>query len=369
MALRGALLIAAGIGVALFAFAPWREASSPPPDSARIAPASTPPASTPPAASPEAASTPPAEPDQVAAAAPPAVSGDPSGDAAAPDAATAAPEPAPAAGPSLDVARIEPDGSALFAGVATPDSEVEIRIGAQVIARARAGVDGGFVAYGVAPPGAGLQRLDLVEVDRDGATTQADAPVLIAPPAPQDPDTPADAPPTPPTLVQLRPDGAAVVQAARRPSDQPVTLDLVSYAEDGALEISGRAEGLRVVRVYANALLIAETRATADGRWTTRASAALAPGSYTLRVDAVADDGSVRGRVTSPFRREAGGLGAGPGEIVVQPGDTLWAIAENRYGSGVRYSVIYQANSARIRDPDLIFPGQVFTIPEPEAPR
>jgi len=28
--------------------------------------------------------------------------------------------------------------------------------------------------------------------------------------------------------------------------------------------------------------------------------------------------------------------------------------------------VIYQANAARIRNPDLIYPGQIFAVPDPE---
>jgi nucleoid-associated protein YgaU len=49
--------------------------------------------------------------------------------------------------------------------------------------------------------------------------------------------------------------------------------------------------------------------------------------------------------------------------VVVQPGHSLWRIARRTYGDGVRYHVIYQANSEQIRDPDLIYPGQVFVMP------
>ena len=50
--------------------------------------------------------------------------------------------------------------------------------------------------------------------------------------------------------------------------------------------------------------------------------------------------------------------------VIVQPGNSLWRIARRVYGRGLRYSVIYQANRERIRDPDLIYPGQIFTIPD-----
>jgi nucleoid-associated protein YgaU len=47
----------------------------------------------------------------------------------------------------------------------------------------------------------------------------------------------------------------------------------------------------------------------------------------------------------------------------VQPGFTLWAIAEANFGDGVRYVQVFEANRDKIRDPNLIYPGQVFTVP------
>ena len=41
----------------------------------------------------------------------------------------------------------------------------------------------------------------------------------------------------------------------------------------------------------------------------------------------------------------------------------LWRIARRTYGQGTRYTVIFEANRARIQDPDLIYPGQVFNLP------
>ena len=52
--------------------------------------------------------------------------------------------------------------------------------------------------------------------------------------------------------------------------------------------------------------------------------------------------------------------------VTVQPGFTLWQIARENYGEGVLYVRVYQANRDQIRDPDLIYPGQVFTVPDAE---
>ncbi|THD85810.1 LysM peptidoglycan-binding domain-containing protein [Aliigemmobacter aestuarii] len=54
-----------------------------------------------------------------------------------------------------------------------------------------------------------------------------------------------------------------------------------------------------------------------------------------------------------------------PLTVTVQPGFTLWRIARENFGDGVMYVQVFEANRDKIRDPDLIYPGQVFTIPKP----
>jgi nucleoid-associated protein YgaU len=51
---------------------------------------------------------------------------------------------------------------------------------------------------------------------------------------------------------------------------------------------------------------------------------------------------------------------------VVSRGDSLWRISRRIYGHGIRYTVIYDANQDQIRNPDLIYPGQVFVLPNDE---
>ena len=47
----------------------------------------------------------------------------------------------------------------------------------------------------------------------------------------------------------------------------------------------------------------------------------------------------------------------------VQKGDTLWKIAKQFYGNGIQYPKIVSANSDKIKNPNLIYPGQTFSIP------
>lgn len=47
----------------------------------------------------------------------------------------------------------------------------------------------------------------------------------------------------------------------------------------------------------------------------------------------------------------------------VVKGDTLWAIAKKFYGNGSQYPKIANANKDKVKNPNLIYPGQVLTIP------
>ena len=55
--------------------------------------------------------------------------------------------------------------------------------------------------------------------------------------------------------------------------------------------------------------------------------------------------------------------GVSGGTHIVERGDTLWAIAETRYGDARLWPRIYRANQERIRNPDLIYPGAQITVP------
>ncbi|TVQ53875.1 MAG: hypothetical protein EA355_12620 [Rhodobacteraceae bacterium] len=263
--------------------------------------------------------------------------------------------------PALDVIRIESDGAAMVAGTAPPGARIIVRVDGRAVAETVADARGEFVAFFDAPAGADVRRVDVAAADGGGIETAA-APVFVA-------TTDGEAAQgREPVVLQAGADGVSLVQPPPMEPGVTMTLDLVSYEPGGALRLEGRADPLRFLRIYADARLIAETAADADGRWAAVVEAGLPPGRHTLRVDALGADGAVVARSESPFERpETDVSQLAAGEIVVQPGASLWRIAEEIYGRGARYTVIYDANRDRIVDPDLIFPGQIFSLPAPAA--
>jgi nucleoid-associated protein YgaU len=140
--------------------------------------------------------------------------------------------------------------------------------------------------------------------------------------------------------------------------------------------LAGAGTAGAVVRAYVDDRFAEEAEVAPDGRWSMQLDD-VAEGIYRLRIDQLAADGRVASRVETPFQRDyprpppprpggAAGPGAGSGTVAVtvQPGNNLWTLARAHYGSGVRYTQIFTANREQIRDPDLIYPGQIFNIPE-----
>jgi nucleoid-associated protein YgaU len=143
-----------------------------------------------------------------------------------------------------------------------------------------------------------------------------------------------------------------------------ITLDSISYTENSSTELAGRARLANTVRIYLNNMLESEVGVNESGAW--KASLSDIPsGVYTLRLDELDQNGSVEGRLELPFKREEEELikSMGEGSITVQPGNSLWRIARKYYGKGVQYVEIFDRNSHLIKDPDLIYPGQVFSLP------
>ncbi len=143
-----------------------------------------------------------------------------------------------------------------------------------------------------------------------------------------------------------------------------VSVDTVDYDETGKLSISGRASPNSLVQVYLDNGFIGRALAGQDQIWTLSPEAWVEPGLYTLRADHVNEAGKVLQRVEFPFSR-AEPLTEMTADtfVIVQPGNSLWRLARRAYGSGIQYTVIFEANVDQIKNPDLIYPGQLFALP------
>lgn len=204
----------------------------------------------------------------------------------------------------------------------------------------------------------------------------ADAPAPVAQTEP--PSEPLQAAPRQAPAVLLAGEaGVRALQKGGGPAGlaDAVVVDVISYRPDGAVQLAGQARPGSFVRLYLNNEPRGAVSVAGDGRWN-QVLGDVEPGIYTLRADQLDQSGAVTARFETPFQREAvadlaraGAPGTGQDRVsvvTVQPGFTLWGIARESYGDGILYVKVFEANREQIRDPDLIYPGQVFKVPAPD---
>ncbi|XDZ66795.1 LysM peptidoglycan-binding domain-containing protein [Alphaproteobacteria bacterium LSUCC0684] len=129
------------------------------------------------------------------------------------------------------------------------------------------------------------------------------------------------------------------------------------------LAVSGNSTGGITANLTVNDVSVA---ADLDDRGMFAAVADIDPDaeSFRLRVELKGDGGEVLARASLRLSRAQIQQSLGNNSLlVVQRGDALWRIAYRTYGEGIRYIDIYRKNQKQIDDPDLIYPDQVFVIP------
>ena len=254
--------------------------------------------------------------------------------------------------PAFDLVRVDEDGSAIIAGSAKPNSEVRLLVDGKELETAETDASGAFAILTTIPSSEKPLELQLEDVN-DSNIKSADTVLII-------PNKEAEA--SGPKIIIAESDGKIIVQEQNdiAPKIQPLSLDTINYAASGDVILAGRASSEQIVRVYVDNKPVVLGEVT-DGKWNFEIPN-IEEGIYTLRVDAINNEGKVVDRVESPFQRVIREME--DGQATIQPGFTLWKLAELKYGFGMRYVQIFEANRDSIKDPDLIYPGQVFQIPE-----
>ncbi|MGP1356398.1 LysM peptidoglycan-binding domain-containing protein, partial [Roseicyclus sp.] len=159
--------------------------------------------------------------------------------------------------------------------------------------------------------------------------------------------------------------------AAPPAAQTEVRLDAIAYDLEGGVVLSGRGPADGQVQILLDNRPIELGEIGPGGNWSLDLPD-VDPGTYTLTVAQLSPEGEIEARVDTPFLREDPAriaaspmlVEAGVSVITVQPGFTLWGIAEANFGEGIAYVQIFEENRGAIRNPDLIFPGQIFRLPD-----
>jgi nucleoid-associated protein YgaU len=276
--------------------------------------------------------------------------------------------------PSFDIVKVGPAGTAVIAGRAEPGSKVTVRDGDRVIGAVTADRRGEWVLVPDQPIGPGDRLLSLdASGPKDGGTVKSEETVAlsISPPKPGGKEETALAVVLPrngngAARVLQRPDGSLPSSQGTPSADKPLALsmDALEYDDQGRAVISGRASPGATVQIYAGNQSLATATADAAGEWSATSTRAVGPGRVELRLDQLGKDARVVQRIVVPLAQAAAAELIPGQSYTVQPGNNLWQISRRTYGAGTRYLIIYSANLGQIRDPEHIYPGQVFRLPK-----
>ena len=139
----------------------------------------------------------------------------------------------------------------------------------------------------------------------------------------------------------------------------------IHFDETGHVSIHGQAVLGNKVRLSIDGNLINSVNINENGKWRFTSLFKLSYGQHFLNAILIDKYNNELDRISLPFLRAKIPEGLLPEDyIIIKPGDMLWKISYRLYGSPWRYVEIYNANKDQISNPDLIFPGQIFTIPD-----
>jgi nucleoid-associated protein YgaU len=245
---------------------------------------------------------------------------------------------------TIDTIAYAPDGAVLLSGRGQADAGVRLYLDNAAKMDAPVGADGKWaVTLPETAPGIYTLRVDQVAADgtvtsrfetpfkRETLAALAQAAGQVAPEVVLDPAPAVVA--AAPAVVEPAPEPVAVAAPAVVPAPEPVV----------------------VVEAAPEAVIAPAPAAVAA------AEPAAKPAPEAV---VAAEPAPEAGAVTEPVAAVAAPAVVAPVTITVQPGFTLWGIADSMMGDGVMYVQVFEMNRDKIRNPDLIYPGQVFVVPQ-----
>jgi len=316
------------------------------------------------------------------------------------------PNATPAAPLTIDLARVKPDGAAVFAGTAAPNAKIRIFEGDILLGETITNANGEWVIVLEKSLAAGQHLISVAMERSDGTTEMADrslaveiyqdtetkplvallpetateVPVLIQSPDDVDKAKPA-ATASGSIVADAAKADAAMLEKAEPAPAKPQANNQIAASQIAALApsaivwrdasrilISGTSRGGVRVTVNDAKGQFGEALVLADGAWQVAGSLDMDIAVNQLRFALFDDANQIIARYDLPVKARdlAKGQDGSP-LVVVNKGDMLWRIAYHQLGEGVKYVDIVRRNQQDIADPDLIYPKQIFAVPQSSA--
>jgi len=278
--------------------------------------------------------------------------------------------------PKADILKVGPDGSFIIAGKGKPNSTISLLEKGNKINSVVSDESGSWVIVSKDNLESGDNLLIINQDNIDGTSTQSKEIYVTKIDKKNE---------TKPLVIEIINDDGGKLSIIQSPSikklESNVYNDLnlsekqinkknvfkiqsVSFSQDGSLSIQGIANYGSNIEILVNKNF-SSIFLKNKPEWVFNSSYKLEYGMHKLVANLKSLDNIILDSITLPFMRSEMPTGTIPDNyVLIKPGDMLWTISYKIYGNPLKYIEIYKENKDQISNPDLIFPGQVFSIPK-----
>ena len=251
----------------------------------------------------------------------------------------------------FDIVRLDPSGDLIIAGKTEPNIVVDIYDGNQKLTSVLSDTHGDWVWVSEKKIDNGLKRFNLKHSDSEGKIINSDENIIIFFEKTEKQK-----------VVKIRDKGEVGIEILNNNQGvRGLALDSSEHFDNEKLRLKGRSIPNAEIQIFISKKLIGKSIADAQGNWEFSINEIVFE-NYDLEIKSTFENNILslkteilNGKIDSKIFFEK--------EIIVENGNSLWRIARKTLGGGILYAEIYKNNKKIINDPDLIFPGQVFKIP------
>ena len=277
--------------------------------------------------------------------------------------------------PEIDIIKVSPDGSFVIAGKGQPNSNINILNKGDLIDSSIVDSDGNWVVVSKENLKTGDNLISIDQINNNGLVLRhkqlfitkidehkKDQPLVISVPNKNGANI---------SIIQqssekqkiYKVENDLVIQKKIKSNKKIFNVKTIFFNENGFVSIKGKVNFGKKIELYINKKIM-ETIKIENSTWQYNSDKIIDYGLHDLLVVLKSDKDEILDKITLPFMRVEMPYNDVPENfILIKPGDMLWTIAYRLYGDPFKYIQIFEENKDQITNPDLIFPGQLFSIP------
>ena len=277
--------------------------------------------------------------------------------------------------PEIDIIKVSPDGSFVIAGKGQPNSNINILNKGDLIDSSIVDSDGNWVVVSKENLKTGDNLISIDQINNNGLVLRhkqlfitkidehkKDQPLVISVPNKNGENISIIQQPSEKQKI-YKVENDLVIQKKIKSDKKIFNVKTIFFNENGFVSIKGKVNFGKKIELYINKKIM-ETIKIENSKWQYNSDKTFDYGLHDLLVVLKSDKDEILDKITLPFMRVEMPYNDVPENfILIKPGDMLWTIAYRLYGDPFKYIQIFEENKDQITNPDLIFPGQLFSIP------